>query len=406
MQQLKYYIFAIELLSVQMFSGLNGLLGREFSGSEGDSSYIIFCSFFAFLSIFIVLAEFIFRNVKLSPLEIILLSSPAIVILIYYLENTASKQAFRMFQQYMVWSIPGIYVGLYLEKKNTIRKMLMPLICCVSVILLGLSRSWLVGFGSNMFVKESISGESYQAASYMAAFCFETLLFVCLFKKNLPYRIRRYHLLSIPLMFICLIIIFLTGGRGGMVLVILSGVVLLYYFMRLNKISMRKKVILAVSLLLAIVFIVSFIQSDPILSETSQRVFSYISDGGIDMSKTSHRDETYAKAIHNISQAPLSGYGLFGYFDVNDNYPHNIFLEFTLQGGIFVLIFFILATVIYFFKVAKLIRYDHNQLIFLLFLLVPFVELEFSSSYLSSGLFWFSLAYASCIKIENLKQKN
>lgn len=392
MQKVKYYIFTVELFCSQIFSALMGVLGREFSGSEGDSSYIFFCMFFTSLSIFIIIHDFIREQIKFTKIELLLLSSPFFIIYLFILEQPIEEQATNMFMQYLLWCVPAITIGIYIGKKNSIKDLVIPLTVCAILLILGLSKAWLGNLGG-FLVRRSTSGESYQAASYSAAISFSILLFLFLFKKLIPPIVAKYRLFFLPLMFLCLIIIFLTGGRGGMVLVIVTTFVFLILYQKKNNIAFKTKVKIILSLLISIFILITYIHSNPILNETSQRVFSYISTEGVDMSQTSHRDEAYSKALKNINHSPVVGYGFFKYFDTNKNYPHNIILEFLLQGGVIYLFLILLFSILYFRKLNIMIHHSLQNSIILIFLLYTLVKVMFSGSYISTGTFWFSISY-------------
>lgn len=270
------------------------------------------------------------------------------------------------------------------------------------LMLIGLVRTWIFGLTKALLENET-SGESYQAASYTSALCYSVFLYICLYKSYIPFRISKYWLLLIPLMLLCIIIIFLTGGRGGMVMALSATSILIYYYERKNKISIKTKIIITLSLVFGIICLLYIINTNPILSETSQRVFSYITEDGIDMSKTSHRDEAYLKAWKNISLSPMFGHGIFKYFDVNGNYPHNIILEILLQGGLIFLSLFLGTGLLYFRKLYRMLKISNKNVFFLIFFFTPLVSLLFSGTYIGSGLFWFCLAYVANYKLNKRK---
>lgn len=378
------------------------MLGKTFTGSEGDNSYILFCCFFTVISMTIIMSDFIRRRVSFSSMELLFLLSPIAFITLFYMESPSSLQATKMFQQYIIWVIPAIAIGIYLEKERNIEKMIKPMFFFCLLMLIGLVRTWIFGLTKALLENET-SGESYQAASYTSALCYSVFLYICLYKSYIPFRISKYWLLLIPLMLLCIIIIFLTGGRGGMVMALSATSILIYYYERKNKISIKTKIIITLSLVFGIICLLYIINTNPILSETSQRVFSYITEDGIDMSKTSHRDEAYLKAWKNISLSPMFGHGIFKYFDVNGNYPHNIILEILLQGGLIFLSLFLGTGLLYFRKLYRMLKISNKNVFFLIFFFTPLVSLLFSGTYIGSGLFWFCLAYVANYKLNKRK---
>ncbi|MBD5357295.1 MAG: O-antigen ligase family protein [Bacteroides sp.] len=404
LKQIKYYIFCAELLCPQLFSALSSLTGRKFAGSEGDSSYILFCAMLAVLSIGIIYYEFIRFSVKLSPKHIlILLLLPLTILCIYILEQTPNIRAKQMILQFMIWGIPSITIGVYLSINHTINQFKFPLIIYAVLIIIGLVKSWFFSFTESL-LRESDSGETYQAAAYSSAICYGIFLYFFIFKESLPKSLIRYKIVCIPLMILCIGIILLTGGRGGMVLTIIYTFTFLYIYQKKFHISLTTKLKVAIGIIISIMIIVQYVNNDPVLSQSSQRVFSYISDGGIDMSKTSHRDEAYSKAITNWNLSPYFGYGIFKYYEVNHNYPHNFFLEILLQGGVILFAFYLVLLGLYLYKFAKIMHYVNNT-IFLIIFLYPFINLMFSGTYIGSADFWFCVAYVVCYRLpsHNLK---
>jgi O-antigen ligase len=129
------------------------------------------------------------------------------------------------------------------------------------------------------------------------------------------------------------------------------------------------------------------------LEVNADRLFSYISSEGLDMSQTSNRDSVFETAMVFISDSPLWGYGLFGYYDVLGYYPHNLFLEILLQGGAIFLVFSLWALWIMFIKLCKMQKNNNSLYLLLPFIIYPFVQLLFTGSYMETPFFWFSVMF-------------
>jgi O-antigen ligase len=139
-----------------------------------------------------------------------------------------------------------------------------------------------------------------------------------------------------------------------------------------------------------------------VMQTGSERIFSYITPSGVDLSETSGRGEVYSNAWKLIKEQPALGYGIFKYADISKGYPHNIFMEFLLQGGIVYLIFWIIVLIKFFIKFNRIIEVDNINLLLIPISIYPFTLLLFSGSYLMSALFWFVIAYVSNFKNEIL----
>ena len=90
------------------------------------------------------------------------------------------------------------------------------------------------------------------------------------------------------------------------------------------------------------------------------------------------------------------------YIDSDLPYPHNIFLEFLLQGGVIYLTFWIILFAKLFKKFKQLLRKDDTNFFLIPISVFPFIQLLASGTYLESGLFWFTIAYVFNYKTINV----
>ena len=139
----------------------------------------------------------------------------------------------------------------------------------------------------------------------------------------------------------------------------------------------------------------------PIFKSSLERVFSYLTPNGIDMSQTSGRDHVYRDAIELIKQSPIIGYGIFGFFKVYGSYPHNFFLEILLQGGILLLFAILIIIISLIKKIIYMIKYNEELRIILIIFLYPIVMLMFSGTYTSDSIFWFSISFIFSYRFQN-----
>lgn len=101
----------------------------------------------------------------------------------------------------------------------------------------------------------------------------------------------------------------------------------------------------------------------------------------------SGRQQIYTDVLNVIKSNPF-GIGIYGYinklpqYDINTFYPHNIFLEVTLQFGILGLLIFFVFLIYIFYKILK-IR-ERRKKIFFITLIVINLQLLVSGSYLHS----------------------
>ena len=110
-------------------------------------------------------------------------------------------------------------------------------------------------------------------------------------------------------------VIFLSGGRGGFVTIAVG---LLLFYVTYKGSRATSLWFISVLVLLFVVVGGAFIgrgSSDfrYVMDTNTSRVFSYFSNGGIDMSQTSGRDVVFSKSFEMAMERPVMGYGVFGY---------------------------------------------------------------------------------------------
>lgn len=321
-----------------------------------------------------------------------------IILFILFLEDGFKGVISRSF---IAYSMPSALIGIILakcDKEAYFAKYLEPIMLLItSASIAGLKYG--LGAGSMLMV-DTENGMGMQSLSYYTAFAFSLNLYFLLLGDELENRFRYtktvvYKVFSVTLLVVQLVSVLSSGGRGGSVLLILSA--LMIVFLKLITKKGRSKNMFFPFLLIsaAIVLAVNFMPENilNLISIGQDRAFSYLSNGGIDMSETSNRDIVYADAIGAITDSPIIGYGLLmkgSKFE--GTWPHNLILEILLQGGFILLLIFSFIFIKFLNKLVRMIRKGHGHYI-LPIVLYPIVMLCFSGSYISTGLFWFSLAY-------------
>ena len=189
----------------------------------------------------------------------------------------------------------------------------------------------------------------------------------------------------------------LCGGRGAMV------VILAYIFCAFLSVGdedyeqKRRKNILFIFIVVAFVAIYLYAENNAVLSQRLDRVFSYITSEGIDMSQTSNRDIVYSDAMAHINKSPIIGHGIYSYYYLEglNDYPHNLFLETMLEGGYMYTLFWAAFLLVTFLKLNNIRKYHIPSVYRICIVLFVFAitKLMFSSSYSHEMLFWFGLTY-------------
>ena len=400
--------FTVSLNISLLFFAIYAILGKSFNIDTDSFIYIITSVSFAIISILIVIIDQ-FKSPKpfiVRKINLFFYSLPLIFCFFYLIENPTSENGFRYFSIYLTFSLPAIFIGLNIAINNLLPKM----IKWWELIMLILSLALFLSI-PNILITNVISiggGLDYQRISYLAAFAYCLNLYLILYGSNHNRFIfcysKTYKVLSILLLILQTAIVFISGGRGGFILLLISTFVLIYLKL---KVGFNYKLFIK-GLLLATLFMFLFFRSAPpelleVIEKGNKRLFAYFTPYGINFSETSGRDIYYAKAVEVVKDRPINGYGIFGYVDRTGDYPHNLILEILLQGGIFLLFIWIVIFTKFYKKVKYLISTDSTNMIIIPLFIYPLVELLFSGSYLLSPLYWFVLSYVFSYNLQAKK---
>ena len=393
-KSLESIVYFLNLYFGMIFFVVYGILGLTYTGSSGDSTFV-----YSYMALdILVLIYFIYNSLRygMGGKGIIMLIIALIFLAVYYFDPPHSEDGIQDGRIFLAESVPAILIGIVLAKTNRLNTLARFYDVLNIVLTIGL----LLNF--RMFTSGAIGGlagtTNYQALSYTAALAFSINIFGLLAGSFYPDRFKFFNssifyvieLLFLPVQILACI---MSGGRGGAILIILSFIAVFYYVNKWKK--KKSKTIFTLLGVAAIGLLVLSIlpeqYSDPIFNGLN-RQFSYISRGGIDMGETSNRDITYGEALEAFNESPAFGYGLYKYADRLGYYPHNIFLQVMVQGGIFYLSIFILCMIVLFVKAFRMLRDSSNSLLIII-ALYPFVQLLFSGSYTRDPLFWFLVTY-------------
>lgn len=393
---IKKLIPIIAVFMVDIFFVVANLIGYEYSGS-GETSIYIFYNIFIFTVIMVFYAYKILSNTFFtSKKQLLILWIPFIVTMIFLVEilfGNLSNSGQRAYMFYVLWAMPAMITGVYLNSTNRYKEVIMNL----ELVMLFFSISSLKVFINSLSTGliANMGGSTYQHAGYLAALAYGiNLYFVFYGHKHVRYNFTNttiYKWLSVLLIFIQVIGVAITGARGAMVFVIIYTLYVLVNVIKTTK--QLTRVLLVITL--AVVFTNLFwdnLYEIPIFRSAINRTFAYISPEGIYWGGTSGRDIVYSRAIDNIKESPLFGYGLFGYYR-KMGYPHNIILEVLIQGGIIYFSFFIAFSLILFIKIRKHLKIDKELKLFAMLLLFSLVQLAFSGTYMHNSTLNFTIAF-------------
>lgn len=398
---MKELIFVVGIMSVNVFFSISSIIGYEFMGSSQSKVYIIYAITIASMNIFLLIKGMFKKEIRFFRRDFLLLSVPLIFIFIFLttglINGTFNVYATKFMGYFLLWGLPSILIGFYVRKKGILPIM----VKWIEIIMLVFSMSiitsniipYLRGFSS-----VSIGGATYQSASYISAFAFGLNLYFLFFGKNHERffftKKKGYKAILIVLLFVQIIGIFLTGGRGGIVLAIVYAIALTYEVLIISDGKTKLKFLLVFLLFsIGLLLIMPGMMKNNIFSERFYRVFEFISlDQGINWKGTSNRDLVFKNAIELINKRKFFGYGLFGFWDVS-GYPHNIVLEILLNGGVLYLSLVIIILIKFLKNLYFAVKYDPRIKIIAFISLYPLVYLFLSGTYMSMQEFWFVFGF-------------
>lgn len=320
---------------------------------------------------------------KKLPIGIIVLIIISILILIAFFvspHNTErlSKNTIRFF---VLWCVPASIAGIYIKNfsKKQVENFFKLVFIIFSITFLFVV---LIPYILGKLPTPVVYGlMNYQNASYLAGLTVGLGCYLIL-KGNIKYR--GFYVIMTLITFPS---VFIPGGRGGAILLILYSLFTIILITFKRRVSIYLKIAIYAIAFIASITLLTFV------SNGENRTFSYIKDGSFDINGTSGRGPIYEMALHYISEKPLIGYGPFNYYHLINNIPHNIVLEMLLSYGFLGLITLVFLLILVFTNFCR--NYDKNSidLLVVFITIYPITMLMFSTNYLVVGELWFSLFY-------------
>jgi|SRR5690625_731072 len=398
-------VTAIVILNQSMFFSFMGLLGVNYEGSESSNIYIIYLT-----ALFIfTLASYLYTvlTIGLSQNELVALGLLVLFFFVHLLWVLFDPSGTQLFPMLLIHSVMlgfvGLFAALTIVKVNLMDRLIKMAELFFVIQGVGIATYSVLNTLAGIKVA-SLAGATYQALSYYSAFTMGMLIaYAFLLPSNLRYTFTKnvvYKSFLYTLTLSCALGVLIGGGRGAFLLMLAYLALASWYmFFGHKAISHRKLLQLLLRLItlagLILIFLIIFKDMDFIQSGF-RRATQFISSDGIDLARgSSGRDRVYAIALQYIFQQPIMGYGPFGVYD-KSIHAHNVFLELWLQFGLFIFIALIICG---YFIIKKLNQLNTDYKIWLVFLsLYPVINIQFSSTYLTSPIIWFFLATIFLIK--------
>lgn len=407
------FVFALFLLSSFLYPSLMSFLGinEQYEDGQDNLGMVLFIAFTGFGAILFTLKDFAKYIRRVHPffywVPLLFVADFAIETL--FMSGEVYTTAFKAFQIFLVYSVPAIFIGANVAYEDELMKTFKFIHLFTIVISVGI----LISIPQSLTIGRVVLGSTnYQEISYMSAFSVGVLLYKLLFKPNFVFPFLKenyFKYIEIFLLIVLGVNVFLSGGRGGVLLLIVNIVVIFVLYFETRKMLAKGLLYVGIVFLILIPIIGSVIASNDELSAIFEygfgRAFEYVSEsGGLDLEGASDRDLHYKWAVERIGENAF-GYGFFRSYGLFI-YPHNFFLEVVLDGGIIYLSFVILISVFCFNKLKMMIKENVDFYCFIPLVTYPVVMLFFSSTYKHCGMFWFCLSFIMSYIIRSRELNN
>lgn len=322
-----------------------------------------------------------------------------LVVLLYFIYNLFYEEDYNFFLYFFLWAIPAVLVGLYVpivNNKATLKVLeLVAAIMGIACILA--SRNYL-SVGVSHLNTLSFGGTNYQGLSYTASLCVGLELFY-VFIASENHRFRFFcskigKIFEVLLGIGAAFSVFVSGGRGGLLLLVLNVFLFLILLKTKNKYGKRgNRIIQILLIILIIVFGIMLVRQfsgNTLISDSVDRLMSYLIPSSGSAVWNSGRSTIYADSIDLIKRNPFLGYGFFNVGALKgEPYPHNIILETWINAGLIYMILWVVI-IIYVWKLCIVlyrVSIDNGWALFLLAYATVFLSV--SGTYLWCSELWF-----------------
>lgn len=396
------FFYSLTIFEQILVFSLFSILGIDYGGADSGNNVYYLTTAVIFCIDLICLITDPQRSTKINPWCAFFLSS---IVLFVAFAVIAGKINTTMFKCYTILCVPSILIAVHKGHNSPdlqwLGKWLDPIMSIIGIALC---------FSIPKLMGAMLTGDAYysQNLSYYAALCLSLDLFLLKYGRTIKSRAKIFNTTAYKIfqiiLFPCLLgAVFISGGRGGFVVIAVSVLIFLITGRKRIKHLWRKVFYIILGAALLLVFVSKALDSDilKIVARNTSRIFSYITASGIDMSETSGRDNVYKVTMALIEQRPLFGYGFFSYPDALriQPYPHNLFLEWLLQGGIAYTIIASTVLVCALHKYRQMIKRNPEAFLIMPIAIYALTELMFSASYMQFAAYWFFIVYVCCFRV-------
>ena len=402
---MKHLVFAVTLFASILFFSVTSILGVSVaSDSESTPLYKIYCAVVFVLFTLYYFGEY--AGKRRTKQHVISFAILAFYVISGALSGYVTDTSMLVL---VAFGLPASGVAIYYAEHANLGQ----LIKWIDVLLPVISVSLL--FSLKQLLVEISEGTSFysQNLSYYAAYCFILYLFFLFFGNKYDrfsfFKRKIYKYISVLMLPYSMTILFFSGGRGALGTLVV-GIVILFYLYNKN-VRTYKINIFRLCVFMAIIssLLYMFIPDDAknVLDLNYTRAFSFF-DSNKDMyDRTSGRDEVFKFSLDQIEEHPILGSGIFSYkkdFTLKSEqpYPHNLFLEVLLQGGVLFFLLFSGILLLLLLKLYRILKVPQQEFVAIITVFCM-TMLMYSGSYIQNSFFWFFVFYVYNFSIKKCK---
>lgn len=403
------------MLGADSFFIIVAFFNLEYTGIENSNSLAIFTIIIDILVLLLFMSGIFDKKIKIYFRDILIFVIP-LVGLFFYLQAGFNNGYFtslitQYFLRFFAWVTPAIFGAFYVARTRLFIKTIKFFEIIMLLITVDIIFTTIIPFIQNQYFS-SFGGSSYQRASYLASFAFGLNLYFLfngdMHERFVIFRSYTYKLICFFTLFIQIISILITASSGAALLALVYLIYISFrYLSKKNMMKMFKWLIFIISFLLLLIFIFSLSVQNPVFNLGIERLTYFLSSRGEIIWENTGRLSIYQNTVDLIKKKPFFGYGFFNIWNIISFYPHNLFLELLLHGGMFFFFFSLIIMFIFFKKLIQLTKLNPKYGFLIILFIYPLVMLMVSGTYLDASLFWFILIYVLSKRLGNtIKNSN
>ena len=375
---------------------------KTFAVNVRVSTYLLYNYSVFTVSITATILSIVARRCKLTIHIVKGVALIVLILLIYIVYGIFVNEDRTYFLYFVLWAIPALMVSLLIPVSNNTKIVsLLEIISLIMGVTAFISAMKYLTSGISHLNTLSFGGTNYQGLAYTAAFCVGLeLYFAFVIEDTCKLRFFRRGIgktVEALTAFIAAFAVFVSGGRGGLLLLILN--IILCFFMVQTKIKTSKSNVrirsvffLILAVCLACMFISKYGKNE-MVGSSLERLSTIMTLEDSESTYTAGRITIVSNAIQLIKEKPLFGYGLFNLKDTYGMvYPHNIILETWMHAGFFYMLFWLGIVIRLWIMSYRLIADRSSQNAWIVFFIAySTIFLNVSGTYLWCSEIWFSI---------------